>query len=442
VLPLALSALAAMASLSRPIAFACGASLALSGCRYRYRIGLRRRDGRYTSDRRLRLKLRAADRLSLRWIGSGLVLATVALFVPVPLVAILLGVFLSLFTFLNGVAVEGDIAAREGELRIRHEQRRSGRIWADRFSRIPLVRGVARLFPRRRGSLGDVGIGLATMLVAVLCSATIFVGLAVGEAVQAGWGKSEGERHAHPGQRPPEAGVKSAPEGTDEERTGVRVTYAELCVELPDPLAIHHGLGPLFRRAGALIAGCGRREQSVSGLEAVWFAEGTCSGETRSLAVSSPGYNPTLLLGEAAPFARDAALRGELLFADAAEPGNGVVYAVGTTAGTYFFVASSPVFATVPEDARRCSEVTPTNPLIELSPSLARRWLCQVEHSGWVWPVESAGEALAFLDESGEKLVQSAGCSADGVCGVETEGCNPEGEVTLAALTQYMPADP
>lgn len=259
--------------------------------------------------------------------------------------------------------------------------------------------------------------------------------------VEAARGGPEGERRDEPRQRPPVADVDPVPAQAGEEAVALDLTYAELCVELPDPLAIGHGLGRLFHRAGGLIAGCGQPALSVGDLESVWYAEGTCSGETRSLGVAPPEYTPVLLLGEAALFAHDAAVRGELLFADAAESGKGVVYAVGTTSGTYFFVASSPVFETVPKGARRCSEVPPTSSLVELSPALAWGWLCQLEDSGWVWPVRETDGTLAFLDRSGDELVEETGgdCGQAASCAYETATCEPEGEVTLATLAAYMP---
>lgn|GEM_PF-4882230 len=440
-IPSLLSCLAALASLAGPIAFSCAALVALSGGLYGRRVRGRQTDRRYRSDARLRRLLRTAHRFSLRWTVCGVVLAVVALLTPVPFVTTLLAACVFLFTFVNGIAIEGDIAAREEARGIRHVRQCRSQVWVDRISRVPLVRGVARLLRKRPPSLGDVGIGLVTMLLAVLCSATRVVGLAIGEMVEAVRGGPEGERQDQPRQRRSVADVDAVPAQAAGEPVVLDATYAELCIEFPDPLALGHGLGRLFHRAGGLIAGCGQPALSVGDLESVWYAEGTCSGETRSLGVVSPEYTPVLLLGEAAPFAGDAAARGELLFADAAEPGNGVVYAVGTTSGTYFFVASSPVFETVPEGARRCSEVPPTNSLIELSPSLAWDWLCQLEDSGWVWPVRETDGTLAFLDRSGDELVEETGgdCSELAACGYAGASCEPAGEVTLAALARYMP---
>lgn len=161
-IPSLLSFFAALAKLSGPIALSCAALVALSGWLYGRRVRARQADRRYKSDARLRRLLRTAYRFSLRWTACGVVLTAVALLVPVPFVTTLLAACVFLFTFVNGVAIEGDIAAREEVRGIHHEHQCRGRVWIDRISRVPLVRGVARLFRKRPPSLGDVGIGLVT----------------------------------------------------------------------------------------------------------------------------------------------------------------------------------------------------------------------------------------------------------------------------------------
>jgi len=172
--------------------------------------------------------------------------------------------------------------------------------------------------------------------------------------------------------------------------------YADLCPRLPDPMAIGHGLGELFRRDGAVEAGCGGRAWNPPGIPSVWVAAGLCSGELRSFAVATGGH-ASLLYDEPARFARQMAAAGQLLFAEAAKAGGGEVIAIGTGAGTYFFARSSPSIRPDLADARDCTEVGGVaRPFVTVTPAHVQSWLRYLELEGWTWPDE---RLLRRLDE-------------------------------------------
>lgn len=223
-------------------------------------------------------------------------------------------------------------------------------------------------------------------------------------------------------------------------------TYEASCPLLPDPRAIGHGLGRLFERDGAIKAGCGRAAKEVPGY-GVWIAEGICSGELRSVAVSSPSREPRILYGAPAEFAWYLAQRDELLGVEAAEPGAGDVDLVEAVSGTYGFARSSRSITPGKANPRRCDDVGGVaQPFVRLPPPMVLLWRDLLESRGsWVWPVEDAtsGQSLAFVTPTTGELTASGACESDISCYLDVDGETwpVEGTafVSLAELTDYAP---
>lgn len=200
-------------------------------------------------------------------------------------------------------------------------------------------------------------------------------------------------------------------------------TYAEDCPDLEDPQAIGHGLGALFEHDGAIKAGCGSEATEVPGL-GVWVSAGTCDGELRSFAVSSPGRDPVILYGDAATAAWESAQAGDLLGAEAAEPGAGDLDLIKTRDGTEAYVRPSRVLLPGNKNPRNCRDVGgEARGFVHLSPPVIYLWRELLNsRTKWTWPsvVQASTEATAFVDHRSGEVVGTASCDPAG-CSMEVE---------------------
>jgi hypothetical protein len=412
-LPSLLTTLAGLARFSASITLISAVLVSFAGWLHLRGVRNREANRAYTRDPEMRRLLCTERRFAVRWIGCGLGLVVAVLFAHVPVV-IALAALITLFTFANGVSIRRRVVAREAVLEPATVRRAQGG------------------FRRRRIAPGR-------LLIATAVAAAALAGTAAGEVVV-----SERGHDVAPKKRRGGSGsggdTSEAPGEGGQEVPVSPPTYAERCPALPDPLDIGHGLGELFRRVAAIKAGCGEREESVGGLGSVWFARGICSDQLQSLAVVSPGYTPAMLFGEAASFALEAAQSGELIFADVAEPAAGEVAAIGTGSGVYFFARSSPSLTQGGEEALNCSEIrAAARPFVLVSPPAASRWLCQLERSGWAWPVAKVGvEEISFQDYETGALVASEECRGGEECEA-VAACEVPLPITLGELRAYMP---
>lgn len=223
-------------------------------------------------------------------------------------------------------------------------------------------------------------------------------------------------------------------------------TYADLCPEIPDPLDIGHQLGPLFRRDGAIKAGCGTDPVRIPE-SGTWAAPGMCDGELRSLAVSAPGHKPAIVYGSPARFAWAAAQAGTLVALETASPNDGDVYLVVTSEGSYGFARPTRSLEEEEEEARSCSEVGGrARSFARLEPGMVGLWLELMRHRAeWSWPKPRSGdpEAVVFADSLDAAVVATGRCGGSEVCSLVVEKktwpWEGSGYVSLSELAPYMP---
>lgn len=305
--------------------------------------------------------------------------------------------------------------------------------------------GLLWLALRRSAARGTRGRGRSRpawlTVITLGCLLLAYVGL-----VAAAVGGGGEERHEGGGGNGHEPPLESDTEPPFWKRFDPWPSYAELCPVLPDPLIIGHGIGELFRRDGAIKAGCGTRAFKVPGM-ATWVAAGMCSGERRSVAISAAGRPPVIVYGEAAEFVWDAAQQGVLTAVEAAAPEGGDVVLVETTAGTYGYARAKRSATPGNEDARRCDEVGGTaETFARMPPPLVWLWVELVrEQATWFWPMaETAGEGEAVVFVS-PQAVPRGSCLSDAYCQLEIEGetSTLEGPTfaKLDDLSEYMPAE-
>jgi hypothetical protein len=398
----------------------------------------------YTLEPRLEQLARADMRFAWRWFSSAAVLAVLSFFIGSGLVLGLIGIAAAVAIYLNGIVIGADVARAERELLERPDSSCCARP-------TPLLPGTARLarLLGRQRPLGRVARRLALAMVVVFCSALVFAGLAAGALLSDPGNNQTDQETVEGGGKEGQSGGEAGGDGEVGTEVEVReFTYAELCTELPDPLEIEHGLGELFRHAGAVKAGCGGQALPVLDRPGVFIAEGICSGAMVTLAVASPGYSPVLLYGEPAELAKAEAEDGELLFVDGAEPASGEVDVIGTTTGNYVFARSSPYLRGGDEEALRCSEVNGTpRPFVRLVPPVAELWQEHVEFFGWAWPVERAGDnsgEITFVGYETGVDVAKAHCAGD-FCELEGIGTGEHREytgiswVSVPDLTRFAP---
>jgi hypothetical protein len=248
-----------------------------------------------------------------------------------------------------------------------------------------------------------------------LIGAMTVYGFAFGASLpqRPGRGKKPSQRHGHT--RP-----KVRSRQTEEEWT-----YEENCTKLPDPLEIGHGLGELFRRDGAVKAGCGSKAREVPGTS-TWISLGICGQELRSLAISGPEGEPSIVYGEAAAFAWEKAQQGQLAGAETRGPAGGDFDLIWTFIGTYAFVREHQERVKGNENTKRCDEVGGEPELfVRLNPPLVGFWKELTEkRAEWLWPsrdASGASSSVAFLSSAGETVATGA-CTSSEACQFEFEG--------------------
>jgi len=315
--------------------------------------------------------------------------------------------------------------------------------WVRRLTTMP---GRLGKYPAKVASatppIGEVTRLRALPVVLIASSALVFFvigsALAAEQAIDgSGEGPPSTTAEVDAADRPPPS--ETTAEGGDE-------TYADLCPELPNPFDVGHDIGALFYYDGGYKAGCGSEAQRVQGT-GVWFSVGTCHGHLRSLGVSSPGGDAVLLYGSGARFAWQAALRGELVSAEAARPEGGDVYSIETGEGSYGFARTAPSGGAGSGELHDCTDVTSTDrPFAELVPLMLLHWRNLVEYrAAWSWPhrEEGAAAGLAFLTDPGGSVTARGACASESSCYLDVAGVRWPGEGTAyVSLDEFEPHMP
>ncbi|HEX6665420.1 MAG TPA: hypothetical protein VF081_02360 [Solirubrobacterales bacterium] len=447
-LPILSSIVLVVAQLSRIGVLAAGLLLIAAGIVQRHRAKARAQDCRYSA---MRLQLKAEVGFARLWIATGILLGLGGLALP-PIVVAIFGAIAMLFLLYHGLAGSHRSASAEKPLGL------SGRSAAEECGRVrslaETVAGVLRLRPARhfvhlanlRVKPGEIGV-LQTLILSVIPIA-FFVYLSLALAIAATEVAGIPDRNISDWspqleREPTLSMIPKTMEGSEDRESAP--SYAESCPEIPDPLEIGHHLGGLFRHDGAPKAGCGDWAIEVPGTGA-WVAAGSCEDELRSVAVYAPGHYAVLLYGEPARFAWSAALNGELVAAEAAEPDGGDVYLVETLDGTSAFARPSPSLEPGREEIELCSEATGTaRPFAHLPPALAFLWLELIrDRTAWYWPENdpSVGQSpIAFATPGGETVARG-GCD-DTTCHLDVDGKRwPGGETAFVSLTEFKPYMP
>lgn len=450
----------AFASEWRPVAILAAVLLVLSGAAQRFRarhakVVLERERRRLAPDafKQLSSRIGVELRFARFWTGTGVVMVAAVLWTPSP-IALVLGVGATALLLLKGI----DNSARTVELEDHLDLSKTRPIdecwcikrWAEKAKRVPLIPG-ARCFSRLATyevAPGDVGLLQSLALWVVLIAMVSY--LSLGAALGATWVLHQSNHSAEAGQgrvgRAWSAPKRDLEAQLDPEESQGQPTYAESCPALPDPQEIGHGLGSLFERDGAVKAGCGNPAIEVAGL-GVWASTGICSGELRSVAVSAT-ERAVILYGAAAEFAWELAQNGELIGAQAAEPGAGDLDLVEATSGTYAFVRSNRSVSAGNDEARRCDEVGGVaQPFVRLAPPMVLLWRDLLQHDRrWSWPTDGSGGTgtITFSGYPYGETVARGDCESDSSCSLEVDGETWPGEgtsfVSLEELSAYAPA--
>lgn len=391
------SALLVAAKLVEPAALAVASVLVVTGLLLRYRANYRLKDRWYAA---MRGRLRRERRFTRLWVAIGAAAILATLLLP-SLAAMAVNSALTLILLVTGVAIARRSALIEQTLKLAKasaaEECDRVRDLAETAASIPLIRSpehVVRLahYEVAPGQIGTLPF-LALAVVAIAFFVYVGLALAVGTSELAQ--RDQSPEKTLP-RRESTVDVKQV-SGGQLDLGEPAPTYAEECPALPNPQAIGHGLGRLFRRDGAFKAGCGTEAYRVPET-GTWVSAGICEGATRSVAVTSAKGTAAILYGDAARFAWTEAMRGNLLAAEASHTGGGEVNLIETHAGTYAFIRLDEDENN--DDPHSCGEVTGTDrPFVELSPQMALLWLQLLEHRvSWLWPSKdtSGPEAVAF----------------------------------------------
>jgi hypothetical protein len=408
----ALSVASVVARLSTLVLIVLGAGLVVSASLFHGRSVVHRRDPEYRRGGRRRRLLRRERRLGRCWFAVAAGLCVVPLILP-PVIAAGAGVAGAATLFLSARAAGIEAAACEasglrGGSAFLAGTDAAQRVIADdaRAPKLPFAGMAPRLLGPKEPP-GTVSAFLNKTLVLVVVVGAGYCGVVVAHAATA--------IVAHVRAQEEKEGVKRRKAGSSGGRAAGRgvLSYAEHCPELPDPLDIGHGLGELFRHDGAVEAACG--EAPLVFPSGVVVSRGLCGSELRSLAVAASGRDPVLLYGDAAAFAWEAALAGELSYAERALPRDGDLSLVTTATGTHVFARARPSVAPRRARARHCSEIDETaRPFTVLRPALAYLWHQHVRRFGWAWPVDAGGspEGRAFVDPRTGRTVATGRCDA------------------------------
>lgn len=206
---------------------------------------------------------------------------------------------------------------------------------------------------------------------------------------------------------------------------------------------------------GSIVAGCARPARKLPNDS--WFAVGMCDNEVRSLAIGSPGEYGALLLWAPARFAFEKAEAGTLTNATSSQLiGEGEVYSLQTTAGTYLFMRDH-----LPDDesalgreAQSCTDLEEgAVPFVILPPALSRLWSAQVKlERAWFWailnePGADDGERFIFRDpRPGVKREIVGYCRTDTDCELRVEGVvsasRGSGAIDVESILREAPTVP
>jgi hypothetical protein len=415
------------------------------------RAVVHRNDPAY-SDHPETLELVRGDlRFAYGWIGTGAVLGLVAVIVPSHLVVSLVGAFTTLTIYVYGISRGGDIVHAEQELGLPGgsatvEATDSVRRWNRRAGSAPDLPGT-RWFKSLWGDktpAGHVSAYLTATLYALALTSAGYAGMATAEVA------SRVVEHvkARAVQTPPAHSTDGSRRSSSSDAGPLPVLpYSRHCPALPDPLKIGHGLGELFKRDGAVQAGCG--EPAIRGSRSgnVWIAPGRCDDHLRSLAVSVDGTG-AMLYGTPAKFAWHVGRAGLLRYVQVGQPAGGDAAIVATPAGADVFVRSSPSIRAPRRVATRCTEVDDVaRPFVHLAPPLAELWLRLLRRSGWAWPlrevVAGSDSSVSFVDHTTHKTVARGGCTGGRICHLDSSNGRwfsaAAAMITIADLAPHMP---
>jgi hypothetical protein len=452
--PLSFSILASaafvLAQLSRIGTILVAGLLVGAGIAQRQRATCRTQDDRY---RKMERQLAAEIGFARLWIALGAALAVGGLLLP-PILTATVGAICVWKLLKRGLAATERSVDAERSLGLGGRSPADECDWVRSLAKTGarvLRWGSARRFveyanlPVRPGEFGVIQTWILAVLPLVLFA---FVGLAAAMGISE-LAELPGESRPGPGRLDATPIAPPTPPAHDTENEEVVVdsppTYAESCPEIRDPLEIGHHLGALFQRDGAPKAGCGDWAIEVPGTGA-WVAAGNCEDELRSVAVYAPGHDAVLLYGEPARFAWSAALNGELVAAEAAEPEGGDMYLVETLDGTSGFARPSPSLEPGREEIELCSEATGTaRPFAHLPPALAFLWLELVrDRTAWYWPENDLSDGqspIAFVTPGGETVARG-GCDKS-ACHLDVDGERwPGGETAFVSLGEFQPYMP
>ena len=399
-----------------PVLVVLGAVLAATGVAHLGRVRVHEAHREYRRDRLMRALVAAERRLSLVWVASGVGLAAASVLAAghanISVVTSVLGTAASIAIYTRAISLAADIASLEVELQMPGGSARvaeSARVqqWvrrADAAQELPWATRFKNLFGAKRDrgrlsayvvwTLTPVFMIAATLGVLSIAGAATLV--ATNPKVRSALGVVEDTRNS-----------KGEPRGT--------LSYAELCRELPDPLQIGFGIGPLFAHDGAVQAGCGAPPVQLVGGTVI--ARGMCGRTLRSVAVAVPGRHPVLFYGAAARYAEALAVSAEpILGAERATVYAGEVALVSTVQGSVAFVRAVLAERPGTREARRCQEVDElARAYVVLPPPVTRLWARWMAVNGWAWPERAGHGTWAFRPPAG-RAVALATCDEEGGC--------------------------
>lgn len=450
--------LLAVTRLRTPVLLAIAAVMVLAGFFQLFRAAVHWGDPEYQRHPSMRRLVRLDLRLSFLWIAAAVLLGWMGTVVSTPVAVPLLGSAVTLLLAISLFRVAADTVIEEELLKIpggsAHVAQWPGvRRWRKRLGTAERYRVATTLRDLwgPKVPMGQVSVYLATVVAVMFCISGAYAGLAAAEAIThfALHVQPDSVREAPPlgrsgGSNEEWSEPEVAPRPEADQGPPPPPTYAELCEELPDPQDVGAGLGDLFERDGAVVAGCGQEAESVG--SSTFMAAGLCEGELRSLAVGSPGREAVLLYGDAARFAREAGDMGMLRYAEVVSRQSGEVDVVGAVQGSYAFVRSSPALS-ISSPATHCTDVKEIDgAFAQLPPPLARLWGDHVREHGWSWPEEDPDEGASefvFREPLGNEVVAEGSCESDSACLLDglsgPRRLESPQTIALAELGPHMP---
>jgi hypothetical protein len=403
----------------RTLLIALAVLLFVAGVAHLLRTGAHQVDPDYVRDPQLRQLRRKDLRVIACWLPSALALVGIARASDSMVVQGASGLVVCLIVYVTGTQVGADAALRQRHTELSGTTAKViSSAWGRRWhARAHAARGLpgARLLERTLSSTPSKG-GISGYLTYTL-SLVFIVGCLYGGVAVAGVAKMIAAPSHYERGGP-------APKPRSRAKASYR-TYAQLCPQHPDPLAIGHWLGELFEHEGAVQAGCGQPATASPGSPGVWVASGLCENSLRSVAIDAPAHPPTLLYGTPARFAMRQALAGALLYVEAAKIAGGDVDLVVTQAGTYVYARPTPDLSPPRSSARRCSEVGGVpRPFTRLTPAASDAWLSAISRLGWLWPLADSaqGQGYAFLAADRDTVLAQSRCESEEACQLSIDG--------------------